>query len=83
MLTTVVMTYFWQRAGQATIIAIAMHGLSNDSLRLQGQLVGDSLQLSVVSELTICAPLALVVALLVWRTHGRLGAPPAALDEER
>lgn len=34
-LTTVVMTYFWQRAGQATIIAIAMHGLSNDSMRLQ------------------------------------------------
>lgn len=67
-LTTVVMTYFWQRAGQATIIAIAMHGLSNDSMRLQGQLLGDSLSLSVLSELTISAPLAVVAALLMWRT---------------
>lgn len=77
-LTTIVMTYFWQRAGQATIIAIAMHGLSNDSLRLQGQLLGDSLTLSVVTELTISAPLALVAALLLWRTRGRLGAPGPA-----
>lgn len=76
-LTTVVMTYFWQRAGQATIIAIAMHGLSNDSMRLQGQLIGDNLQLSVLSELTICAPLAVAAALLVWRTRGRLGCTGA------
>jgi uncharacterized protein len=74
-LLTVVMTYFWQRTGQSTIIAIAMHGLSNDSLRLQGQLIGDSLRLSVLSELTICGPLAVVALVLMVRTRGRLGAP--------
>lgn len=80
-LTTVVMTYFWRRAGQATIIAIAMHGLSNDSMRLQGQLIGDNLALSVVSELTISAPLAVVTALLLWRTRGRLGVAQPVLAE--
>lgn len=73
-LLTVVMTYFWQRTGQGTMIAIAMHGLSNDSLRLQGQLIGDSLRVSVLSELTICAPLAVVAVVLVAGTRGRLGA---------
>lgn len=34
---TIIMTYFWRRAGQTTIIGIAMHGLSNDSLRLGGE----------------------------------------------
>lgn len=76
-LLTIVMTYFWQRAGQSTLLAVAMHGLSNDSLRLQGELVGDSLRLSVVSELTIAMPLAVAAAVLLWRTRGRLGADPA------
>ncbi len=73
-LLTVVMTHFWRRAGQATLLAVAMHGLSNDSLRLQGELVGDSLRLSVVSELTIALPLAVAAAMLLLRTRGRLGA---------
>lgn len=76
---TVVMTYFWQRAVQATILAIAMHGLSNDSLRIQGDLIGEgSLRTDVLSELTITLPLLLVALVLVLRTRGRLGAPPAA-----
>lgn len=73
-LLTIIITYFWQRAGQATIIAIAMHGLSNDSLRLQGELIGDSLRLSIVSELAIALPLAVAAAFLTWMTRGRLGA---------
>lgn len=82
-LLTVVMTYFWQRAGQSTLLAVAMHGLSNDSLRLQGRLVGDSLRLSVISELTIALPLAVVAVVLVWRTRGRLGAgPPQQAPDE-
>lgn len=76
---TVVMTYFWQRAGQATILAIAMHGLSNDSLRLQGSLIGDSsLRTDVLSELTITLPLLVIALALVFRTHGRLGSQRAA-----
>lgn len=72
MLLTVVMTYFWQRSGQSTVAAIAMHGLSNDSMRLQGLLIGDSLRLSILSELTICLPLACVAGWLIWRTQGSL-----------
>lgn len=76
---TVVMTYFWQRAGQATILAIAMHGLSNDSLRLQGDLIGEgSLRTDVLSELTITLPLLAVALVLGLRMRGRLGAPPTA-----
>jgi membrane protease YdiL (CAAX protease family) len=69
---TVVITYFWQRLGASTIAAIAMHGLSNDAMRLQGVLVGDSLRLSILSELTICLPLAVAAGWLVWRTGGAL-----------
>lgn len=72
---TVVMTYFWQLAGQATILAIAMHGLSNDSLRLQGDLIGGpSLRADVLSELTITVPLLVIALVLVIATRGRLGA---------
>lgn len=74
-LLTVVMTHFWNLAGQSTILAIAMHGLSNDSLRLQGELLGDTLRVSVLSELTISAPLLVVAVVLVVRTRGRLGLP--------
>ncbi len=77
-LLTILITYFWQRVGQGTIIAIAMHGLSNDSLRLQGELIGDSLRLSILSEVTICLPLAASAAALLRRTRGRLGAPANA-----
>ncbi len=74
---TVVMTYFWQRAGQATILAIAMHGLSNDSLRLQGDLAETtSLRTDVLSELTITLPLLAVAVVLVLWTRGRLGSDP-------
>ena len=73
-LLTIVITYFWQRAGQATVIATAMHGPSNDSLRLQGELIGDSLRLSILSELTMALPLAFAATFLAAATHGRLGA---------
>jgi uncharacterized protein len=71
-LVTVVITYFWQRTGQSTVAAIAMHGLSNDSMRLQGLLLGDNLRLSILSELTISLPLACVALFLIRRTHGEL-----------
>ncbi len=72
LLLTVVITYFWQRTGHSTIAAIAMHGLSNDSMRLQGLLTGDTLRLSILSESSICLPLACVAGWLVWRTRGTL-----------
>lgn len=76
---TVVMTYFWQLAGQATILAIAMHGLSNDSLRLQGELIGGaSLRADILSEITIAVPLLAIALVLIVVTRGRLGARPEA-----
>ena len=35
---SVVMTYFYNRVGGSTLIAIAMHGLHNDSVFLQGRI---------------------------------------------
>ncbi|MBI4941709.1 MAG: CPBP family intramembrane metalloprotease, partial [Actinobacteria bacterium] len=72
-LLTVVITHFWQRVGGSTLLAIALHGLSNDAARLQGELLGDTARVAVLSELTISAPLAAVAGFLVWRTRGGLG----------
>ena len=70
-LLTVVMTHFWQRVGGSTLLAIAMHGLSNDAVRLQGELLGDSARVAVLSELTISAPLAVVAVTLALRRGRR------------
>ncbi len=78
-LLTAVITHFWLRVGGSTLLAIALHGLSNDALRLQGELLGDSTRLAVLSELTISAPLAAVVGVLLWRGRGRLGGPEPAV----
>lgn len=74
---TIVMTYFFNRAGGATVLAIAMHGLSNDSVRLGGFVFGDSLQAYLTSEVNVLIPLAVVAASLAVTTGGRLGRPPA------
>lgn len=70
---TIVMTYFVNRAGGATILAIAMHGLSNDSVRLGGFVFGDSLQAYLTSEVNLLIPLAAVAAFVTITTRGRLG----------
>ena len=75
---SVVMTYFYNRAGGSTLIAIAMHGLHNDSAFLQGRLSAEGLGPYVVSELTLFAPIFAVACVLLLVTGGRLG-----LAEER
>ncbi len=72
---TVVMTYFFNAAGGATILAVAMHGLSNDSVRLGGFVFGGSWRAYVVSEVNLLVPLAVVAVALVVVTRGRLGLP--------
>jgi len=72
---SIVMTYFTNRAGIATVLAIAMHGLSNDSVRLGGFVFGESARAYLLSEVNLLAPLALVAFVLVVTTRGRLGAP--------
>ncbi len=50
---SVVMTYFWAQAGQATLLAIAMHGLSNDVARVGGLVDGTTWQVAAISELNL------------------------------
>ena len=62
---SVVMTFFWARAGQATLLAIAMHGLSNDVPRVGGLVDGNTWQSSAISELDLAVPFIVLALLLV------------------
>jgi len=80
---SVVMTYFWSRAGQATLLAIAMHGLSNDVARVGGLVDGDTWQVATVSELNLALPFVVVALILVpyanrhgWGDLRGLGGQP-------
>ena len=62
---SVVMTFFWARAGQATLLAIVMHGLSNDVARVGGLADGATWQASAISELDLAAPFVVLALVLV------------------
>lgn len=62
---SVVITFFWARAGQATLLAIAMHGLSNDVARVGGLVDGATWQVAAVSELNLALPFVVVAMFLV------------------
>lgn len=62
---SVVMTFFWARAGQATLLAIVMHGLSNDVARVGGLVDGATWQTSAISELNLALPFIVVACVLV------------------
>lgn len=62
---SVVMTFFWARAGQATLLAVVMHGLSNDVARIGGLVDGASWQASTVSELNLALPFIVLAFVLV------------------
>lgn len=70
---SVVMAHFYNRAGASTLIAIAMHGLHNDSVGLMGRITGEGLAPYVISELALLAPIAVVASWLLVLTGGRLG----------
>lgn len=70
---SVVMAYFYNRAGGSTLIAIGMHGLHNDAVGLMGRITGEDLAPYVISELALIAPIAVLAAWLLVRTRGRLG----------
>jgi uncharacterized protein len=75
-LLSILITYFWQQAGQTTIIAIAMHGLSNDSLRLGGETLSEAFTAQLGYEINLVLPMFVVAAGLLLATRGRLGVPP-------
>ncbi|WP_395696051.1 type II CAAX prenyl endopeptidase Rce1 family protein [Nocardioides sp.] len=62
---SVVMTFFWARAGQATLLAVAMHGLSNDVARIGGLADGITWQSSAISELDLALPFVVVALALI------------------
>ena len=62
---SVVMTFFYNRVGGSTLIAIAMHGLHNDSVFLQGRINAEGLGPYLVSELTLLAPIVVVACILL------------------
>ncbi len=70
---SVVMTYFYNRVGGSTIIAIAMHGLHNDSVFLQGRISAEGLGPYVVGELTLLAPIVAVACIFLLVAGSRLG----------
>jgi uncharacterized protein len=70
---SVVMTFFYNRVGGSTLIAIAMHGLHNDSVFLQGRINAEGLGPYVVSELTLLAPIVVVAGVLLFVSGRRLG----------
>ena len=70
---SVVMAYFYNRAGGSTLIAIAMHGLHNDPVLFAGTITGDTTVSYVISELALLAPIAAVALFLLVLTRGRLG----------
>lgn len=70
---SVVMTYFYNRVGGSTLIAIAMHGLHNDSVFLQGRISAEGLGPYVVGELTLLAPIVAVACVLLLVAGSRLG----------
>ena len=62
---SIVMTYFYNRVGGSTFIAISMHGLHNDSVFLQGRINAGGLGPYVVSELTLLAPIVVAACILL------------------
>ena len=80
---SVVMTFFWARAGQATLLAIVMHGLSNDVARIGGLVGGDTWQAAAVSELNLAAPFVVLALVLVPYANRRGWGDLSPLEGDR
>jgi uncharacterized protein len=70
---SILMTYFWNRLGQTTIIAIAMHGLINDSIGLGGRVESETLIPQLFAEINLLIPTAIAAIVVILQTKGRLG----------
>ena len=79
---SVVITFFWARAGQATMLAIAMHGLSNDVARVGGLVDGTTWQSSAASELNLAVPFIILGLVLVPYANRKGWGDLTPLDSE-
>ena len=75
---SIVMTYFYNRVGGSTFIAISIHGLHNDSVFLQGRINAGGLGPYVVSELTLLAPIVVAACIVLFISGHRLGLDKGA-----
>ena len=80
---SIVMTYFYNRTGGSTLIAISMHGLHNDSMFLQGRINAEGLVPYVISELTLLAPIIVVACVLLFVSGRWLGLKKGSNDDAR
>ncbi len=78
---SIVMTYFYNRVGGSTLIAISMHGLHNDSVFLQGRINAEGLVPYVISELTLLAPIIVVACILLFVSGRWLGLKKGSSDD--
>jgi membrane protease YdiL (CAAX protease family) len=69
---SILMTYFWNRLGQTTLIAIAMHGLINDSIGLGGRVESENFVPQLFTEINLLVPTAIVALLITLQTRGKL-----------
>jgi len=70
---SIVMAYFYNRAGGSTLIAIAMHGLHNDPVLFSGTITGDTTASYVISELALLAPIVATACVVLFVSGRRLG----------
>jgi uncharacterized protein len=70
---SIVMTYFYNKVGGSTLIAISMHGLHNDSVFLQGRINAGGLGPYMISELTLLAPILITACIVLLLAGSRLG----------
>lgn len=68
----IVMTYFCNRVGGSTLIAITMHGSHNDSVGLQGQILSDSSNTFLITEINLLIPILVVSCFVMVISKGRL-----------
>lgn len=78
---SIVMTFFYNRVGGSTLIAISMHGLHNDSVFLQGRINAEGLLPYVISELTLLAPIVGVACILLFVSGRWLGLEKGSGDD--
>jgi uncharacterized protein len=76
-LLTIIMTYFFNALGESIFIAIVMHGLSNDSVRLGGVVDSEVFGHQMLAEIALVIPmLVAALALILW-TRTWLAQPQA------
>jgi uncharacterized protein len=81
-LFSLVITYFYNRVGGSTFLAIAMHGLHNDSVRLQGRIGEPAYDTHWAQvEFAMIIPLGIAAAFLIWVTKGKLGQTDLTVDK--